>query len=84
MCDENPEPDPETEILPCWEDTIIVDVFGADGRFLGPVETAPGFRVSDLRGTFIKDDLVLIQSQDEAGTIMVKRYRLLLPGKEGR
>ena len=81
VCDENPEPDPETEILPCWEDTTIVDVFGADGRFLGSVETPPGFGVSDLGATFIKDDLILIQSQDDAGTIMVKRYRLVLSGE---
>jgi hypothetical protein len=81
VCDENPEPDAATEILPCWQDTTIVDFFGADGRFLGPVQMPPGFGVSDLRGTFIDDDLLLIQSQDDAGTIMVKRYRLVLPGK---
>ena len=37
--------------------------------------------VADLGRTFIKDDLILIQSQDQAGTIMVKRYRLVLPGE---
>ena len=82
VCDENPEPKAAREIARCWESTVIIDVFGADGRFLGSVATPPGFGVSDLGRTFIKDDLILIQSQDDAGTIMVKRYRLVLAGEE--
>ena len=80
-CDENPEPKPASEITRCWENTLVVDVFGSDGHFLGDVEMPPGFGVYELRRAFISGDMVLIQSEDEAGTIMVKRYRLVLPGE---
>jgi hypothetical protein len=36
-----------------------------------------GIVVSPL---FLRGDLCLIATEDEAGTIIVKRYRLVLPG----
>ena len=35
----------------------------------------------DLRQSFIRGDEVYTAAEDEAGTITVKRYRLMLPGK---
>ena len=68
---------------PCWRAEPIVDVIGADGRFLGEVELPEGAKLSS--GTFsARGKAVVLVVEDEAGTIMVKRYRLVLPGEEGR
>jgi hypothetical protein len=79
-CDEHPVPGELTDIVRCWEDTHITDVFGSDGRFLGEVEFPPEAPLSiGLGRTYIDDDMVLLRLEDEAGTIMVKRYRLVVP-----
>ena len=49
------------------------------GQFLGDLEVPDGFRW--FPRPYITDDTVFAQFQDEAGTIMVKRYRLVLPGE---
>jgi hypothetical protein len=51
------------------------DVFDNGGRFLGSVEDLPHFN-----SPFMSGDTVVALAQDEAGTVMVKRYRLVLPG----
>ncbi len=77
LCDD-PEPPRGTE---CWIEEAIIDVFGSDGRYLGSVELPENL---DLRPVpFIRDDLVIGVVEDEAGTIMVKRYRLVLPREGG-
>ena len=63
---------------PCWTEAEIVDVFEEDGRFLGAVEVPEGFGWYPL--PYITEDRVFAQVQDDAGTIMVKRYRLVPPG----
>jgi hypothetical protein len=65
---------------PCWSNETIVDVFGADGRYLGEVELPVGFRTAPA--PFIRGNQVVAVVEDEAGTIMVKRYRLVQPGDE--
>jgi len=65
---------------PCWSNEEIVDAFDADGRYLGEVEMPPGVRLSAPR-LFIDDRLVVAEIEDEGGTIMVKRYRLVLSGE---
>ena len=73
-----------------WQDIYIVDAFDRDGRFLGEVEMPAGVRgaisayVTNHGGpfAFVLDDVVIMPVEDEAGTIMVKRYRLVLPGEE--
>jgi hypothetical protein len=52
-----------------------LDVFGADGRFLGSA-TIDRFPYSR---PFIDGTTFLAIEIDEAGTITVKRYRLMLP-----
>ena len=67
---------------PCWISDPIFDVFDTDGRYLGEVE-APERLVSGVPSSlFVRGDLVLAAVEDAAGTIMVKRYRLVLPGEE--
>lgn len=68
---------------PCWRDSTIIDVFDAEGRFLGEVETPPRLRafpsVLHIRGAQVVGVV-----EDALGTIMVKRYRLVLPEEEER
>ncbi len=73
---------PET----CWKDTRIVDAFAADGRYLGAVDVPDGLRLFETWGRiwpwpYIHDEMVVGVVEDQAGTIMVKRYRLVLPGE---
>lgn len=63
---------------PCWEEERIVDAFGADGRYLGAVDVPA--EVSFRPPPFIRGDEVIAMVEDDAGTIMVKRYRRVLPG----
>ena len=67
---------------PCWRNSLIVDAFDAEGRYLGEVGPPAGLRLfpSSLN---IDGDRVVGVVESEAGTIMVKRYRLVLPG-DGR
>jgi hypothetical protein len=60
----------------CWvPEGYWLDAFGPDGRFLGSVtlDRRPSYR------PFIADTTIVAIVTDDAGTIMVKRYRLLLP-----
>ena len=63
---------------PCWRDRTLLDVFDAEGRYLGEV-TPPDYFGTNLH---INGDTIVSVVEDEAGTIMVKRYRLVLPGEE--
>ena len=66
---------------PCWTDRQVVDVFSDDGRYLGDLGLPPGMQLSRLH-TFVDGRLVVSVVQGANGTIMVKRYRLVLPGEE--
>jgi hypothetical protein len=59
----------------CVSGGMSFDVFDNGGRFLGSVEDLPHFN-----SPFMSGDTVVALAQDEAGTVMVKRYRLVLPG----
>ena len=65
---------------PCWVADRFLDSFAADGRYLGEVRVPPTAVVS--MDVFIRDDVLVVPAIDDAGTIMVKRYRLVLPGQE--
>jgi len=66
----------------CWKDRRVVDVFGPEGRLLGTLDVPSELQLEPR--PFIRGDMVVGVVQDEAGTIMVKRYRVVLPGEEGR
>jgi len=73
---------------PCWRETYMLDAFDAGGRYLGEVQIPPVFYNKRFQKfspmPFVRGDLVLAVVEDDAGTIMVKRYRLVVPGQEGR
>jgi hypothetical protein len=71
-----------SEDAPCWDEERIVDVFGADGRYLGEVEVPEN--ISMQPRPFIRDDVVIARVEDDTGLVSVKRYRLVLPGEEPR
>ncbi len=79
QCDDQAETPEEFAAFPCWRDQPTVDVFGSDGRFLGSIETPAEMHFSPR--PYIDGDMVIARAEDEAGTIMVKRYRLVLPGE---
>jgi hypothetical protein len=77
-CTEDPQPG-DSDFVPCWESTWIWDMFDADGRYLGEI-ASPGYCMSPF--PFLDDRRLTMAVTDDAGTIMVKRYRLVLPGEE--
>jgi hypothetical protein len=64
----------------CFTAATIIDVFELDGRYLGTLDT--GAASLHPTHTFIRGNTVISESQDDTGTIMVKRYRLVLPGEQ--
>jgi sugar lactone lactonase YvrE len=64
-----------------WRSRWIIDVFSPDGRYLGEVEAPQGIQPSGPR-FFVDDRTVVAVVEDVEGTIMVKRYRLVLPGEQ--
>ncbi len=80
-CDGDPSTVEGRGARSCWRDIWGFDVFDeAAGQFLGSVDLPLGFR-SWPPPVFL-DDTVVAVVEDEDGTIMVKRYRLALPGEE--
>jgi len=78
-CD--PDPQPGEGSVPCWLLAYRPDVFAIDGKYLGPVELPAEIAGSRLFDAYISERDLITSMQDEAGTIMVKRYRLVLPGE---
>jgi hypothetical protein len=67
----------------CWRDLHGFDIFEeASGRFLGQVSIPAGARISSFSWPAFLEDGPLLVVEDQAGTIKVKRYRLVLPGEE--
>jgi hypothetical protein len=63
---------------PCWQDTFVLDVFDAEGRFLGEVDAPPGVTPNPVR-MHIDGDRVVAVCENEEGVYQVKRYRLVRP-----
>jgi len=55
----------------------VFEVFDEEGKFLGAVDVPP--EVAAANTFFIRDDLFIAGIEDDAGTPMVKRYRIVLP-----
>jgi hypothetical protein len=71
--------------VPCFTREDVADVFDEEsGKLLGEVEFPSAVLEVDLSVPFIHGNELYTAIEDEAGTIMVKRYRLVLPGEEGR
>jgi hypothetical protein len=67
----------DLSIMDCSSGTRHADVFESDGSFLGSFEVPDG--VSFGWGAYIDGDEIWASMQDEYGTVMVKRYRLVRP-----
>ena len=63
---------------PCWRQPFALEGFGADGRYLGRIRVPEGTRLEVP--PFVDGDTMIAVVEDDAGAIMVKRYRLVLPG----
>lgn len=77
------EPDPQVEWRaarenPCWVSRPIVDVFDANGEYLGELRRPAGLT---FRAVEIDGDRYLAAVEDEDGLVMVKRYRIVIPGE---
>jgi hypothetical protein len=59
---------------------MIIDAFDGEGRYLGEVDF--GGRMPIPSRSVVIGGSLITESQDEAGTIIVKRHRLVLPGEE--
>ena len=75
----------------CWvSEGYDLDAFDADGRYLGSTTFLADLRdvtvgALDRAPTapiFIDGDTIVAAVSDAVGTIIVKRYRLVLPGEE--
>jgi hypothetical protein len=64
-------------LKPAWEDTWLLDVFGPDGRFLGPVEVPEGMQFQPR--PCVQGDCLFALFTDPDGSPLVKGYRLLIP-----
>ena len=82
-CAEDPiaEGHPAGYDRPCWSDQRSVDVFGDEGRYLGEV-AVPDEVLGGASSTSIDGRRFVAVVQDDAGTYMVKRYRLVLPADD--
>jgi hypothetical protein len=66
---------------PCWDNENIVDVFGADGRYLGEVDL-PDDVNPDANRFSVDDRRIVTLVEDANGVARVKRYRLVLPREQ--
>ena len=64
----------------CFTAPQRVDVFEIEGRYLGEIDLSG--LPTHIVHSYIRGDTVVTTSQDDMGTIMVKRYRLVLPGEQ--
>lgn len=76
-CIEDPEPGEPFYQKPCWRQTTTWEVFDEEGRYLGGAELPEG--IQSRPAPFIRDDMFLASFTDEAGTVMVKRFRITPP-----
>jgi hypothetical protein len=82
------EPDPsrnpiDSFLNPYWSDTIVMDIFDFEGRYLGEVEVPEGFRLGiDVAEPHIRDEMVVACVDAPGGYPTVVRYRLQIDDRE--
>ena len=82
-CTEDPLDEPAGMAVPCFAREDVADVFDEEsGKLLAEVEFPSAVLEVDFSVLFIQGDAVYTAIEDETGTIMVKRYRLVLPERE--
>lgn len=79
-CTEDPLDESAGALVPCFTREDVADVFDEEsGKLLGEVEFPSAIHPADLSVPFIRGNELYTAVEDDAGTIMVKRYRLVLP-----
>ena len=63
--------------MTCTDGTNVADLFDNDGAYLGSFEMPEGGTLG--WGSYVDGDDIWMSVQDDMGTIMVKRYRLVAP-----
>lgn len=79
-CAEDSDDAGELSARPCWRDTLTLDLFDTDGRFLAGLDVPEGMSV--IPRPFIDDDTLIARVEDAEGTVFVKRYRVVRQGSE--
>ncbi len=78
-CTEDPLDESVDAPLPCFFREDVADVYDEEtGRLLGEVDLPFSLGQADLAVPFIRGGELYTAVEDEAGTVMVKRFRLLL------
>ena len=75
-CNEAAENSQDFAAEPCWREQNTLDVFGADGRYLGPIEVPRG--MSFYPTPYIDGNVLIARVEDANGTIYVKRFRRVI------
>ena len=82
-CTEDPLDESSSPTVPCFTREDVADVFDEEsGKLLGEVAFPSAVHPADLSVPFIRGTELYTAVEDAAGTIMVKRYRLVLPEEE--
>jgi hypothetical protein len=84
-CDDRHTPDDwpyHSQHYRCWRDRLLIDVFDAEGVYLGDVEAPEGIVVNSIAPPFIRGDMVVAALYSPDGVIRVKRYRLAPPERD--
>ena len=75
-CNEDPQPG-EPFGTACWREATTWEVFDENGRFLGGAELPEG--IQTYPRPYVRGDFFLAGFMDDAGTVQVKGYRIVLP-----
>ena len=75
-CNEDPQPD-EPFGTACWRSDSSWEVFDLEGRFLGGVDMPENLTL--YVPPHIEDEMFVATATDDYGTVMVKRFRIVLP-----
>lgn len=77
-CNEDPGPD-EPYGTPCWRSESSWEVFDVEGRYLGGVDMPENLNL--FVPPHIENDMMVAAATDDFGTVMVKRFRIVLPAE---
>ena len=81
-CDDKHDPDDfpyYSRNYRCWRDQPLIDVFDAEGVYLGHLEVPEGIVLNSIAPPLIRGDTVVAALYEPDGVIRVKRYRIAPP-----
>jgi hypothetical protein len=86
-CDDKHDPDDwpyYSRNYRCWRDQPLIDVFDAEGVYLGDLEVPEGIVLNSIAPPHIRGDTVVAALYEPDGVIRVKRYRIAPPYGDDR